>query len=369
MIQILDRPGVKEQLGAALGTGVSTGLRSLLDMKMRDIERQRRATGLQSLGLPGTLAALGPQELTPVLKYLSQQREMEEYKKMAGAPSAGIGEGMPSGALPTQIQPGAAPQPAESEQVELARIASMPKVMRDAAIKSHYEKKRFVHQTHLETRKEINKNVAPKIKSNQELISNLNEFRKAITEPKAYKGPIKALINKVGLEDVITSPETQLGEKISANMLIKEISGVKGLSRVTDFIIKQLAKSLPSMVLTEEGGLMIADLKELEALKAMTVDNEAIKIAKEHENAGLAAPVDWKEMGAERAIPKIKRLETEYNQKFGKRLYNNYMKYKPRFRAKVKSGGIKDGTIFTTKEGTDMIVRNKALMPVNMGEE
>lgn len=68
MAQIINAPRPHEMLAEKFGTGLSSGLQSLLNMKMQDIKRKREQTGLEAMGLPGALAGLDPRIIQEALK-------------------------------------------------------------------------------------------------------------------------------------------------------------------------------------------------------------------------------------------------------------------------------------------------------------
>lgn len=243
-----------------------------------------------------------------------------------------------------------------------------PKEMQPTFMKFQAQQMRGLDQAEQSVRQEITNNISPKISSDTEKLDNLRELKIALKNNKVMTGPKRAAIKKMGLDDYSLSPETQYTDKIAASMLINEIGGTKGLSRVTDFIIKQLSKALPSTIMRKDAANMVIDLKTLEANKSLARNRASMKYAQSFFDRGQKPPVDWRDKGAATAQPQIDQLESKFRLKMGKRTYSTLYDNDKKFKSGVDSGEIKNGSILKDNGVPKFRVSGKSLVLIKKGQ-
>ena len=175
----------------------------------------------------------------------------------------------------------------------------------------------------------------------------LESLIKANNSGKLFQGPTRKLLEKVGLEDVVTNTPTQFAVK----QLERFVTGAPakfGTSRFTNFLAESYQKGLPRLVNTKEAFDLIAKNIILEN-KAVEAQYKSIRdIIKESESKGQPIPYDLADQAIERAQPQLDK----YAQESLKNLESAIEGKKRSFDALPTAKDYAGKTITDTKTGT-----------------
>lgn len=368
-LTVIDEPSFGGRLGAAVGGGLSGLMENLVQKKAQELERNKRAMGYEQFGLAkdqAKMLASAPDDFQQIaLKSLIEAQQNEQLQRQLhpeqfsqsglGAMGAMMGQSQqpsleeamqafgpqggqePADAIQMALQKGL-PQIMRQEQI--AQPAILPqeplsnvgqqavqqqpqqgKTIGDAfknrplnpqlALKAEElgTKREATAARSKEKAYEFNKDVinktreaATRAKQDNEVLETL---LKANESGKLFQGPMRKLLEKVGLEDVVTNTPTQFVDKQLQRFVTGAPAAFGTTGRFTNFLAESYQKGMPRLVNTKEAFELIAKNVILEN-KAKEAQYNALRdIVREHEKQGKPVPYDLADQAVERAQPKM----------------------------------------------------------------
>lgn len=360
MAYISNRPGIGEILGEKMTSGLSTGLQQLMNMKLQDMQRQKRMAGLQALGMPQEAADVDPRVLQQYQKGQLYKNQLEQMNNiLSGISDSNIQPNMQQDAL-SQMQPQAdilnlqqGSQPnivtdqqlisaevnkkdlpdnisrkdrikAEINKLEKASLVAPPEMrqqladMASSRRKELSELKKVSKEEEREARKEtlpVYKEVVRKYKDARENDQRLGRMKELVKKGKlgspTFNNALETLSHGVfgigiNLKNLM-SADAQEFDKLSTEFLkgAKELFG----ARVTDNEIKMFMKMVPTLGQSDAGKMRV--------IANMNIGNKANKIRYNamrdiiKENKGKR-PFDLEDLIEERAGKQLDALAEEF---------------------------------------------------------
>ncbi len=330
-----DAPSLGALTGQSLGTGVGGALQQLTNMKLHQVQQQKTAQGLQSLGFnpqeSSALANLDPQTLQQVVKQKlaspGNQAYLEALQGILGGPQQ-------QGQLPQVGQQGEAPQVQGITQKSsgISSILGKPGINQQQATKLAElglkqqeigrKEKETLRKEDIKKQFEINKETRPVVeKINKEAKSakandmRLNRIEKLNEEGNLgipiFNSAIKTISNGVfgfglDLKGLMTKDAQEL-EKLSTDF-VKEAKDIFG-SRLTDTDLKTFLQTVPNLYMSKDGRSSL--------IRNMRAFNEAAKLRQKalneviKENNGQR-PANIEELIDEKISPELDKISQQF---------------------------------------------------------
>lgn len=240
-------------LGGAGGSFLGSGLESLAQNKMKEIQSGRLAKGLESL-LPGqspeqlkNLAGLPPELLSVVLKQKLQEPQQQAYAQALQGllKDEGVAE------QPTNItSKQGVGAPLQLNQQQATALANL-----------EMQKKKIAQRE----REFVEKRIAPEAEELREKYKSSHDRRVALNTilAEARSGKLRsprnqAILNKLGLSDLFTgNVETQLAQS-AMNELATNAGTAFNTKNLTNLDVNLYKRRIPSLLNTDEGKEVIA---------------------------------------------------------------------------------------------------------------
>jgi hypothetical protein len=371
-LTVIDEPTLGGRLGAAVGGGLSGLMQNLVQKKAQELERNKRAMGYeQGFGLDKQAAQMlagAPDDFQQVaIKSLIEAQQNEQLQRqlhpemfssngmnalnaMGSMPSSqpslegamqafGGSQQEPADAIQRALQKGLqqeqvgkpAPIPnrpseafgqaaAQQEQgKQLGEVFKNRPLNPQLALKAEEinTKKEATAERSKEKAYEYNKETISKARESAKRAEQDNhtieQVLKANASGKLYQGPTRKLLEKLGLEDIITNTPTQF----VAKQIERFVTGAPskfGTSRFTNFLAESYQKGNLRLVNSKEAmdligkGIMLENDKEKAYYAAMR------DIEKESQKQNRPIPYDLADQALERARPKMEALDIQATQ-------------------------------------------------------
>jgi hypothetical protein len=270
MLYQLNDPNIKGEMGKQMGTGISSGLQTLMQMKVQDIKRQKEKAGLEAMGLPGALAGLDPriiqqaaqnqqkakqQEL--VQAYLQRQRQQPSQDRVA----------------PQQV----AGQPGGEKPGETEAIMAMPTDVRKDLLKEREYNRRDIRQTEdraFRETKEYRKDLSEGAKTSKDdllaIKGQLDQVRSGKMMGRGAVLAVDLIGNFVGLNEAQKTAMKDDASVIFEKYGIRYLRSLKDIfgARPTQWDAEQFQKGFPSLYQSKEGQeAILGDMRTAAKLK------------------------------------------------------------------------------------------------------
>lgn len=314
-IQILSKTGLGERLGTAVGTGLTAGLQGLLQSKLNDIERQKgmqqTQSGLQSLGLNPSVAALPESLQQLVVKQALQQPSQQAY---ANALSSLLGSENPTSQESNfNLSPQSLAGLTQQQSNELARLGLQQRKAENQAKQFETKEARIEqHAINKETKpyyEEIT-NAGKAAKDNNQ---RLNRMQQLLNNGNLQSPILYSLSRKIGLDiPGLTSADTQEFNKLSKDFL-RSAKAIFG-SRLTNFDVNAFLQTVPELSQSDEGKQRIINNMKIfneGALLRQQALNDIVR-----ENGGKRPP-NISELVEERVAGDLDKLSTMFTEGSG----------------------------------------------------
>jgi hypothetical protein len=319
MVQIIKNPSFGENLGTALGGGLSGGLQWLAENKIKEMAQRHQmnqiSRGLGALGIPQEqaqqLAGLPENVLREYTKQHLMAPSREAYAQSlqellgGGAPqqqqglapmqpaAPGIEQQQPTGQLRLPVKP----QLTEQQATKLAEFGLKKQAMTS-------KEKSEAYKATKEDRKEILQS-AKDAKENITRLDRMSELSKTgkLDSPLYYN-----LLKKVGLDiPALLNPESQEFDKLATDF-IKNSRSIFG-GRITENQIETFLKTIPSLSQSAEGREAVTRNLKIMNEGALLRDKALREVLRE--NNGIP-PLDLSERVNERVEPALSELSKEF---------------------------------------------------------
>jgi len=276
MAIILPRITENEQIGTALGTGLSSLLGGLAQGKIEGLQRQQQATGLQSIGFSPEeaqqLSGLDPALISTIAKEKiqapSRQAFTSSLQSLLGVPQQDQESDEPT-IVPTGLKP--------EQALKLTELGLKQK---EAGEKIKIEQIKLTKDELKEFRK--------RSKTAKEDIENLNRLEEIEKAGELDSTAFSVFLEESGLDvAALRSPGSQEYNKI-VNNFVRNIKDIFG-ARISNQEMEQFMKTLPNLTQSPQGRKrIISNLK-----RVARVNSEYGKVAREilRENKGIP-PLD-----------------------------------------------------------------------------
>jgi hypothetical protein len=156
--------------------------------------------------------------------------------------------------------------------------------------------------------------MAQRRQSNDNSISSLNNSIETVKSGKVIQGPVHAMLKKAGLENIITTDETQLVEKMTQDAFNNEFKGMKGLiSRPSEKIFTEMGKAFANLnnkVLAMEG---VAHTKINEKKMDNLIIDKTSELSKAYQTLGKPYPPDLELEARKQVQDQIDNLAKDSN--------------------------------------------------------
>ncbi len=303
------QPSLESAMGSmGGGQGPQDALMMNLQRALPEVMRRQQLAQPSNIQRPPAVQS-GPQTQSP-----------HGAPQGASAPGKSVADIMGGRPLSPQLQ-------AKAEEINLKKEANLGK---------RYE---YNKETISKTRE-----AATRAHQDNEVLESLI---KANNSGKLFQGPMRKLLEKAGLEDVVTNTPTQF----AAKQLERFVTGAPskfGTSRFTNFLAESYQKGLPRLVNTKEAFDLIAKNIILEN-KAIEAQYKSMRdIIKESESKRQPIPYDLADQAIERAQPQLDK----YAQESLKNLESAIEGKKGSFDALPTAKDYSGKTITDTKTGT-----------------
>jgi hypothetical protein len=301
------------RLGTALGSGLSTGLQNLAQMKLQQIQQrqqqQHNQSALQALNFnPEQAKALSP---------LSDTLLKDIIKQQLSAPS----NNLYNQALASAVRGGDISQQTNAQQATEATQSVNPSSnVANLIAQGNFKPQEAKQLADVELQRQQNKRAISKeareylAPYEERAIASRNNIRDYdLLQELAKGGDLRAgnarqLLDSVGLGEFNRNYETQLGDKIVARLAQNAQSAFGKGTRITNFLEKTFQRSLPSLWNTPEAIIGISEFNKLADQAQELAYQERIKIIEENNGEipfNIASRVD-KRIGKE-----IERIEKQ----------------------------------------------------------
>ena len=144
----------------------------------------------------------------------------------------------------------------------------------------------------------------------QKDIKTYKEIKALVQKGEMYTGKNRQLLERLGLEDWFTNPDTQLGLKLTES-LVTGAGTAFNTRNLTNLDVSSYAKTVGRSINTPEGLIAIADNRILQAEAESARYNATREISKEYIANKQPLPLDILDLGSERAQPELARLAQE----------------------------------------------------------
>lgn len=202
-------------------------------------------------------------------------------------------------------------RPFESETSKNARL-SREQSERQFGERQEFAKNKF--QTTQATQayklfKEDLDQIKNKAEASRKNINTYNQVIKLAESGKLRSGNTYQLLNRIGLQDFLSNPETQLAKKLLSR-LAQNAGSAFNTRRLTNLEVSSYKDSLGTLMNTDEGLIAIAKNNLLEEQANIVKDNARKQVMAEAGKAG-SIPFDILDRIDELAEPELKRLADE----------------------------------------------------------
>jgi len=295
MVQLINRRNAGGEIAAALGTGIQ----GLAQNKVNELNQRKQATGIRSL-LPNitdeqasAFASSNPEVQKQFLKTELARPGNEAFARALFGEQGGNGAAGSSGGNVAQSR-GGVPEGLTGQQA------------------LDISKQRTAQATEQRGKsKEANDYLKPYIEQKKKNDANLrtyNLLQKQVSTGKVRTGNWAQALSTLGLENVGRNYNTEISQKLIAQ-LAQNIAGVFGSNaRVTNFLEQTFQRSLPGLWNTAEGIWAISELNKL-PLDAQNIEQEIREQILRENNFNIVPGIELEV--ARRAKPQLDALQDE----------------------------------------------------------
>jgi len=276
MVQILKNP--YNEIGRNLGTGLQALAQYKIGQLQEQQQRQRTAQGIRAL-----VPQLTEQQATA---FAGQSPEIQKQylKDIIERPQReALARGLFNGGSNSQ---GAFNSSAQSNDIPLQLNS------KDALALANYQQGQRKEERN--KAKDVNDYLKPYIEQDKKNENNIRTYellQKQVKTGKVRTGTWAQALNAMGIQDVGRNYETQIAQKLIAQ-LAQNIAGVFGSNaRVTNFLEQTFQRSLPSLWNTPEGINAISELNLL-GLRAQRAEQKIREQVLKENNYNLTPGVE-----------------------------------------------------------------------------
>lgn len=279
-VQIYRQPGLGEMLGLGLGQGIEESVDRYLQQKQQEKEQQQK---LERSRLFSQLAAGIPTE-----QLVAPQGE----------------------------QPQAAPQLTRDQQLQMAaelgyspaEIAQLEKIY-SGREKEELQREGLRIREEAPERKIVTeeaKKIRDRARTADQKIADYKSLKKLAESGELRTGYARQLLDRFGLAGFWQQPASDVAEKLIGDINLASLTDVSTPGRVTARMLEQIAKTNPSLMMTDDGMKYTADVRIIGEKIQKQINAELNKI--KQENKGKPLPLDAVDKAIDRAQPKINAL-------------------------------------------------------------
>lgn len=277
MAQIINAPRPHEVMAEKIGTGLSSGLQSLLSMKMQDMAKQKQAAGIKALGLPDEMAGLDPRIIQQVLQNKQQQSQMGAMNQILGlGQDSQSGGGLPQTPTGGPEAIGASQQPTQPTQGDeykgiktesaAKKLDSDIRKLRSAAAVAPKEYGRTLvrladglireRSDAFSQTKDYRTKISGKAEKATERMHDLKELRRLVEKGKLVDPANFEFFKRAGLGAPATfGSDTQAFEKITQSFMRDIGDDLKG--SISNVEIEAFMKTIPNLSQTDKGKMIV----------------------------------------------------------------------------------------------------------------
>ena len=295
-----------DPLYSGLATGLSGALQQLAQRKITQNQKNQQASGLATLlGIPLEQALQVINTPESIQKEYAKQKFAQPgnealvnlLNKTYGLGSEQSNQEPEAGSISNPITP------ADVKGVKTKDLVNI--------LEKGEERKLKREKLDILNSKEAREFSKPYQERAEKSKANIRDYKAAIKI--AERGDIRAgnkqiILQKLGLEDIGRSTDTQIAQKLFAR-LAQNVAGVFGSnSRVTNFLEQTFQRSIPSLMNSPEGIIKISKINMLADEANLLVNDERQKLLKETKGK---IPYNADDIIRERVRPQLEDFENQ----------------------------------------------------------